>query len=196
MHFSFLHNTIKLEQGGRMILSGPMGIPGITKLSTFTAGFILVMVALIVIFNLVNSRAGRAILALRDNRIAAESVGIQVTKYKMMAFVTSAALAGAAGTLFALGQNTIIASKFDFNTSILILVFVVLGGQGRMWGSIIAASALTVLPELLRDFNDSRMLVYAVVLILVMLATNNPTLTNFFAGLRGKKTAAHKGGAH
>jgi len=196
MHFSFLHNTIKLEQGGRMILSGPMGIPGITKLSTFTAGFILVMVALIVIFNLVNSRAGRAILALRDNRIAAESVGIQVTKYKMMAFVTSAALAGAAGTLFALGQNTIIASKFDFNTSILILVFVVLGGQGRMWGSIIAASALTVLPELLREFNDYRMLVYAVVLILVMLATNNPTLTNFFAGLRGKKTAAHKGGAH
>ena len=196
MHFSFLHNTIKLEQGGRMILSGPMGIPGITKLSTFTAGFILVMVALIVIFNLVNSRAGRAILALRDNRIAAESVGIQVTKYKMMAIVTSAALAGAAGTLFALGQNTIIASKFDFNTSILILVFVVLGGQGRMWGSIIAASALTVLPELLREFNDYRMLVYAVVLILVMLATNNPTLTNFFAGLRGKKTAAHKGGAH
>lgn len=196
MHFSFLHNTIKLEQGGRMILSGPMGIPGITKLSSFTAGFILVMVALIVIFNLVNSRAGRAILALRDNRIAAESVGIQVTKYKMMAFVTSAALAGAAGTLFALGQNTIIASKFDFNTSILILVFVVLGGQGRMWGSIIAASALTVLPELLREFNDYRMLVYAVVLILVMLATNNPTLANFFAGLRGKKPAAHKGGAH
>ena len=179
-----------------MILSGPMGIPGITKLSSFTAGFILVMVALIVIFNLVNSRAGRAILALRDNRIAAESVGIQVTKYKMMAFVTSAALAGAAGTLFALGQNTIIASKFDFNTSILILVFVVLGGQGRMWGSIIAASALTVLPELLREFNDYRMLVYAVVLILVMLATNNPTLANFFAGLRGKKPAAHKGGAH
>ena len=196
MHFSFLNNTIKLEQGGRMILSGPMGIPGITKLSSFTAGFILVMVALIVIFNLVNSRAGRAILALRDNRIAAESVGIQVTKYKMMAFVTSAALAGAAGTLFALGQNTIIASKFDFNTSILILVFVVLGGQGRMWGSIIAAAALTVLPELLREFNDYRMLVYAVVLILVMLATNNPSLANFFAGLRGKKPASHKGGAH
>ena len=107
----------------------------------------------------------------------------------MMAFVTSAALAGAAGTLFAQGQNTIIASKFDFNTSILILVFVVLGGQGRMWGSIIAAAALTVLPELLREFADYRMLVYAIVLILVMLATNNPTLKNFFAGRFGKKGA-------
>ncbi len=190
LHASFLKNTMTLGAGGRMILNGPMGVPGITKISTFIAGFVLIMISLIVIFNLVNSRAGRAILALRDNRIAAESVGIQVTNYKMLAFVTSAALAGAAGSLFALGQNTIIASKFDFNTSILILVFVVLGGQGRMWGSIIAATALTVLPELLRQFNDYRMLVYAIVLILVMLATNNPTVMNFFSGLRNKKGGA------
>ena len=196
LHFAFLKNTITLGEGGRMILSGPMGIPGISKISSFTAGFILVLITLFVIFNLVNSRAGRAILALRDNRIAAESVGIQVTKYKMMAFVTSAALAGAAGSLFALGQNTIIASKFDFNTSILILVFVVLGGQGRMLGSIIAATALTVLPELLRQFNDYRMLVYAIVLILVMLATNNPTLRIYFSNLRGKRTSSQKGGAN
>ena len=76
-----------------------MGIGGITKISTFTAGFILVIVTLIVVFNLVNSRAGRAIMAIRDNRIAAESVGMNITKYKLMAFVTSAALAGAAGAL-------------------------------------------------------------------------------------------------
>ncbi len=186
LHSSFVQNTITLGEGGRMILNGPMGIPGIQKISSFTAGFILIMVTLIVIFHLVNSRSGRAIMALRDNRIAAESVGIQITKYKMMRFVVSAALAGAAGTLFALGQNTIIASKFDFNLSILILVFVVLGGQGRMWGSVIAAAALTILPEILREFDDYRMLVYAIVLILVMLATNNPTLQNFFAGLFGK----------
>ena len=179
LHFSFINNNLKLGEGGKMILSGPMGI-NIQKISTFAAGFILILITLFVIFNLVNSRSGRAIMALRDNRIAAESVGIPVTKYKMMAFVTSAALAGAAGTLFALGQNTIIATKFDFNTSILILVFVVLGGQGRMWGSIIAAAALTVLPELLREFADYRMLVYAIVLILVMLFTNNPTIKNFF----------------
>ena len=190
LHFCLMTNTISLQEGGRMILSGPMGIPGIQKISTFLAGFILIMITLFVIFNLVNSRSGRAIMALRDNRIAAESVGINVTQYKMMAFVTSAALAGAAGTLFAQGQNTITASKFDFNTSILILVFVVLGGQGRMWGSIIAAAALTVLPEMLRGFADYRMLVYAIVLILVMLATNNPTMKNLFAGRMGKKGAA------
>lgn len=193
LHSSFIKNTITLGEGGRMILSGPMGVPGITKISTFVAGFILIMITLVVIFHLVNSRSGRAIMALRDNRIAAESVGIKVTKYKMMAFVTSAALAGAAGTLFALGQNTIIASKFDFNQSILILVFVVLGGQGRMWGSIIAAAALTVLPELLREFADYRMLVYAIVLILVMLLTNNPTLKNFFAGIAAKIKKTEKG---
>lgn len=193
LHTSFVQNTITLGEGGRMILSGPMGIPGIQKISTFTAGFILIMVTLVVIFHLVNSRSGRAIMALRDNRIAAESVGIPVTKYKMMAFVTSAALAGAAGVLFALGQNTITASKFDFNTSILILVFVVLGGQGRMWGSIIAAAALTVLPEVLREFADYRMLVYAIVLILVMLLTNNPTLKNFFGGLVAKYKKSEKG---
>ncbi len=192
LHASFINNTIKLGQGGRMILSGPMGVPGITKISTFVAGFILIMVTLFVIFNLVNSRSGRAIMALRDNRIAAESVGINVTKYKMMAFVTSAALAGAAGTLFSLGQNTIVASKFDFNTSILILVFVVLGGQGRMLGSIIAAAALTILPEALREFADYRMLVYAIVLILVMLATNNPTLKGYISRLVGAIT--RKGG--
>ena len=186
LHASFINNTLKLEAGGRMLLSGPMGI-SIRKISTFVAGFILIMITLVIIFNLVNSRSGRAIMALRDNRIAAESVGIPVTKYKMMAFVTSAALAGAAGALFALGQNTVIASKFDFNTSILILVFVVLGGQGRMWGSIIAAAALTVLPELLREFADYRMLVYAIVLILVMLFTNNPTIKSFFDRIFRKK---------
>ena len=99
-----------------------------------------------------------------------------MTKYKLMAFTVSAALAGAAGTLFAMNYTTIVANKFDFNTSILILVFVVLGGLGNMLGSIIAATALTILPEALREFSDYRMLVYAIVLILVMLATNNPTL--------------------
>ena len=143
---------------------------------------------LIVVFNLVNSRAGRAIMAIRDNRIAAESVGVNITKYKLMAFVTSAALAGAAGTLFAMNYSTIVANKFDFNTSILILVFVVLGGLGNMLGSIVAAAALTILPEALRQFSDYRMLVYAIVLILVMLATHNPTLQSFFARLKpGKK---------
>ena len=188
LHMSLLSDTTNLAEGGKLIIAGPMGIGGIQKISTFTAGFILVMVALIVIFNLVNSRAGRAIMAIRDNRIAAESVGVNITKYKMMAFVTSAALAGAAGALFAMNYSTIVANKFDFNTSILVLVFVVLGGLGNMLGSIVAAAALTILPEALRQFSDYRMLVYAIVLILVMLATNNPTLKSFFSRFKPGKS--------
>lgn len=191
LHISFLKNTLQMN-GGKMIINGPMGIPANNKISTFLAGVILILVTLVVIFNLVNSRSGRAIMALRDNRIAAESVGINVTKYKLMAFVISAALAGAAGTLFGLSQNTIIATKFDFNTSILVLVFVVLGGLGRMWGSIIAAAALTILPEMLREFSEYRMLIYAIVLILVMLATNNPTIKGFFAKIFKRKGAEEK----
>ena len=86
-------------------------------------------------------------------------------------------------------------NKFDFNTSILILVFVVLGGLGNMWGSIIAATALTILPEALRQFSDYRMLVYAIVLILVMLATNNPTIKGFFGKLFHKRPAGEEGAA-
>ena len=172
-HIRFLQAPENLEEGGKLILGGPMGIGGVQKIATFTGGFILVMICLVVIFHLVNSRAGRAILAIRDNRIAAESVGIPVTRYKMTAFVLSASMAGAAGALFALNFSTIAANKFDFNTSILVLVLVVFGGLGNMLGSVIAAALLTALPEALRSFADYRMLIYAIVLILVMLATNN-----------------------
>ena len=192
--FSFLSDKNTLGEGGIQLIKGPMGVMNTQRISTFIAGFVLVLVALVVIFNLVNSRTGRAIMAARDNRIAAESVGISVTKYKMIAFVTSAALAGAAGTLYGCSQVTFTATKFDFNTSILILVFVVLGGLGNMWGSVIAAAALTILPEALRQFADYRMLVYAIVLILVMLATNNPSIQGFFARLRSR-AAEKKGGA-
>ena len=170
-----------LAPDGIAIIKGAQGATGTAIIATFTAGFILVMITLFVVLNLKSSRAGRAIMALRDNTIAAESVGLNITKYKMMAFVTSAALAGAAGALYGLNFSSLQSTKFNFNTSILILVFVVLGGLGNIWGSLVAAAALTVLPELLRAFADYRMLVYAIVLILVMLVTNNPTLRSFFA---------------
>lgn len=175
LHVSFLTNSsaLGLEEGGKVIIDGPVGATGIEKISTFTIGVILIVITLIIILNLVNSRSGRAIMALRDNRIAAESVGIPVTKYKLMAFTVSAAIAGMAGVLFAMNYTTVVASKFDFNTSILILVFVVLGGLGNMWGSIIAATVLTVLPQVLRAMDSYRMLIYAVILIVVMLLTNN-----------------------
>lgn len=190
-HASLLEDRTRLSPEGKLIIAGPMGIGGIQKIASFTAGFLLIMICLAIIFNLVNSRAGRAIMAIRDNRIAADSVGIPVTKYKMMAFVTGAAMAGAAGALFALNYSTIVANKFDFNTSILVLVFVVLGGLGNMFGSITAAAALTILPEALRQFDRYRMLVYAIVLILVMLATNSPTIRIFFSRF-GRKGGAEQ----
>lgn len=163
-----------LSETGKVIIKGAQGATGTQTISTFTAGFVLIMITLVIVLNLIHSRSGRAIMALRDNRIAAESVGINITKYKLMAFITSATLAGAAGALYGLNFSNLTSSKFDFNTSILVLVFVVLGGLGNIWGSVISAAVLTILPEALRGFDDYRMLVYAVVLILVMLATNDP----------------------
>ena len=177
---------LNLLEGGRVIIKGAQGATGTKTIASFTAGFILIMITLVIVQNLVRSRHGRAIMAVRDNRIAAEAVGIPVTKYKMMAFVTSAALAGAAGALFGLNYSNLAATKFDFNTSILVLVFVVLGGLGNIWGSIIATVILYILPEALRGFASYRMLIYAIVLIVVMLTTNNPTLKIWREELREK----------
>ena len=177
LHVSFNNPSLP----GQIIYNGPAGSNNIDTISTFTMGFVLVMVTLFVVLNLVNSRSGRAIMAIRDSRIAAESVGLKVTKYKMMAFVTSAVLAGMAGGLYGLSLPTATAAKFKFDTSILVLVFVVLGGIGSIRGSMVAAAALTLLPELLRSFSNYRMLVYAIVLIAVMLATNSPIVKNLWA---------------
>lgn len=200
LHMSMKSVEAMKMSAGTVIVNGPMGAVGISKLSTFFTGFVLIIITLIVTLNLINSRTGRAVMAIRDNRIAAESVGINITKYKLMAFVISAILAGMAGAIYAMNYSTIVPKKFDFNTSILILVFVVLGGIGNIRGSIISAAVLTILPEALRSFNDYRMLTYAIVLIIVMLATNNPIMKDSLNSLKekflgGKHKKAAEGGA-
>lgn len=172
-------DALGLADGGKAIIKGAQGATGTQRLSTFGAGIILVLVSLFIVQSLVKSRAGRAITACRDNRIAAASVGIDIMRYKMYGFVISAAIAGAAGALYGMNYSNLVATKFDFNTSILILVFVVLGGLGNMLGSVIAATVLYILPEALREFQSYRMLVYAIVLILVMVLGNNPQLKAF-----------------
>lgn len=164
----------KLVGKGKWILSGAMGITGIKRISTFAVGFGLILFTLFVVLNLINSREGRAIKAVRDNRIAAESVGINVTTFRMKAFVVSACLAGMAGALYGLNFSSLDSTKFNFNTSINILVFVVLGGMGNILGSVISATVLYILPEAMRGLADYRMIIYAVVLILVMLFTWSP----------------------
>lgn len=168
--------SLKLAEGGEVIIKGAQGITGTPKAATFTIGIILVLITLFIVLNMINSRTGRAIMAIRDNRIAAESVGINVTKYKLMAFSVSAALAGAAGVLYAHNLATLAATpkSFGYNMSIMILVFVVLGGIGNIRGSIIAAVVLTLLPEMLRGLNNYRMLIYAIVLITMMILTASP----------------------
>ena len=170
---------------GIPLLAGAQGPDNVEKIALIPAGFLLVILTLIVVRNLVNSRAGRAIQSARDNRIAAESVGINVTKYKMMAFVTAAVLAGMAGAMYGLFMSK--ATKptmFRFTKSIDVLVFVVMGGLGNLNGSVISAALLTILPEQLRFLNQYRMIIYAVVLILMMLATNNPTIRSFLTELK------------
>jgi branched-chain amino acid transport system permease protein len=173
--FSFNHAIDGIENSQR-VLTGPIGATNVTKIATFTGAMLLTAFTLFVVLNLKNSKHGRAIMAIRDNRIAGESIGLDVKKYKLMAFVVSAALAGMAGCMFGQNYSTLAPVKFNFNTSVLILVFVVLGGIGNIWGGMIAAALLTVLPETLRQFADYRMLTYAIVLIVVMICTYNPTI--------------------
>lgn len=176
-HISFKDTlSLGLASDGEILIKGPQGITGTPQAATFTIGVILVLITLFIVMNLINSRAGRAIMAIRDNRIAAESIGINVTKYKLLAFSVSASLAGVAGVLYAHNLTTLTAlpKNFGYNMSIMILVYVVLGGLGSIRGSVIATVILYLLPELLRGLSNYRMLMYAVVLILAMLFNSAP----------------------
>ena len=137
-HFAISNgNAIKLSDEGEWLINGAKGIAKIPHLSSFTAGVIMILICLFIVYHLVNSRSGRAIMAIRDNRIAAESIGIDITKYKLKAFAISAALAGIGGVLYAhnLATLTALPKNFGYNMSIMILVFVVLGGIGNIRGS-------------------------------------------------------------
>ena len=171
--------SLGMEPDGKMLLKGAMGIMGIKKFSVFTVGIVLILITLIFVTNLMNSRAGRAITAIRDDEIAARATGINLTKYKLMAFVSAAVFAGFAGVLYALNYSSLVADKFDYNLSINVLVMVVLGGMGNVLGGIIAAIILTVLPEMLRGFSQYRMFIYSIVLIVMMLFNQAPAFVSW-----------------
>lgn len=175
LHFALLDSgKMGMAEDGEFLVNGARGIVGTANLSNFTIGMILLVIALVVSSFLVDSRTGRASCAIRDNVIAAESVGINITKYKLIVFTISTAIAGSAGVLYAHFLSSMTASKFDFNMSILLLLFIVLGGIGSFRGSIIAAALLTALPEFLRGLSDYRMLIYAILLIVMMLFKWSP----------------------
>lgn len=154
---------------GFKLTYGAASLKNIPKTTTVTSAFIWVIIVCFIIHAMMKSRHGRAILSIRDNEIASESCGISTTYYKTLGFVSSAFFAGIAGGLYAGYLGILSPGSFGFMKSIEILVIVVLGGMGSMLGSIISATVLTALPELLRAFSDYRMLAYSLVLIVVMI---------------------------
>ena len=151
------------------ITGGGRGLYGIDEYTTFPWVFWIAALSVAVMYSMIGTRQGRAILSLRENEIAAEAVGVPSTRYKVLAFTLSSFFAGVAGGLYAHYITVLDPATFDFNMSIEIRVMVVLGGMGSFTGSVLAAVVLTLLPELLRDLADYRMLIYSVVLVLMMI---------------------------
>ncbi|BCZ49351.1 ABC transporter [Clostridium gelidum] len=151
------------------LVGGARGFTGIPRETNFTLAFLFMVVTVIVIYNIIHSSQGRAMLSVRENEIAAESMGINAFKYKMIAFIIAAFFAGLAGGLYAHYMGYIQPASFDFNKSIDYLTFVVFGGMGSLSGSIIATIVLTFLPELLRGLGEFRMLIYPLALIILMI---------------------------
>ena len=190
-------NTMKFpvgkdDMGNLIVNKGTMGLAGIETYSNYTWVYIAVVITIVAIVNFVKSRHGRIITSIRDNIIAAESIGIKTSRYKIMAFVFAAFFAGVAGVIGGHNVSIIKPSSYGYDRSIDILVFVVLGGMGSIRGSIIAATILTLLPEVLRPIKDYRMLMYAVVLIAMMLFNNSELKVrlqenNKFSNFFGKK---------
>ena len=165
---------------------GSLGLetPRYNKTYLFLIAFVLVLLTLMVVQNLIRSKHGRAITAIRDNEIAARASGINVTKYKLLAFTLSAAFAGVAGVLYSYSNYTVQSAKFSYNYSIEILVMVVLGGMGSINGSIIAATLITFLNAKLAtiltgDLAVLQNLLYALILILIVIYNNAPALKGF-----------------
>lgn len=177
---SLFQNTTEQSFGGTLGLDTPR----FDKKYLFIIAFILVLFTLALVQNYIRSKHGRAVTAIRDNEIAARATGINVTKYKLLTFTLSAALAGLAGVLYSYSNYTVQSSKFGYNYSIEMLVMVVLGGMGSINGSIIAATLITWLntwlpTKLTGDLAVLQNLLYALVLIIIVIYNNAPKLKGF-----------------
>lgn len=151
------------------VLGGALGLIGMPGYTTFAWTYIWVALTIFTVGCLVNSTYGRGFQATHDDEIAAEAVGLDTTRYKIVAFVIGAFFAGIAGGLFAHFKLAIDPRGFDFTRSIEIVVMVILGGMGNTLGVILAAVLLTILPEVLRPVAEYRMIIYSLVLVILML---------------------------
>ncbi len=150
-------------------IGGARGLSGVPAYTNFFWVALWAFVVIGVSYNLLGSTHGRAMLAIREDEIAAESLGVPTTRYKVMAFVVSAFFAGVAGALYAHYDSYLNPASFTFLRSIEIIAMIVLGGMGSVSGAIMAAIALTVLPEALRGVKEYRMVIYALLLIVLMI---------------------------
>lgn len=181
------------DKNGEFIMKkGTMGLSGIETYANYTWVFIAVLITVLFAVNLINSRHGRVITSIRDNYIAAESIGIRVSRYKIMCFVIAAFFAGIAGAINGHNLSGFKSEYYGYERSIDILVFVVLGGMGSIRGSIIAATVLTLLPELLRPIKEYRMLMYAVLLISMMLFNNSNIKARLMESRLGRLVGRNK----
>lgn len=150
-------------------VGGARGFVGIPKLSNFFWVYLLVFAVVATVRNLVNSSYGRAFLAIRENEIAAQAMGVDVTRHKVLAFVIGAVFAGMAGCLFGHYTMYLHTNSFTFVKSFEIIIMVAIGGLGSIEGAVLGAVLLTVLPEAFRGFEGLRMIIYSLALILIMI---------------------------
>ena len=174
------------ENSSKETFGGPLGLrtPRFDKQYLFIIGFVLVLLTVFIIQNLIRSKHGRAITAIRDNEIAAKATGINVTKYKLVGFIISSSLAGVAGVFYSFANSTVKASVFDYNFSIEILIMVVLGGMGNISGAIVSATVITYINTQLQtmltgDLAVLKDIIYALILVVIIIYNNAPSLKFF-----------------
>jgi branched-chain amino acid transport system permease protein len=159
-------------------IGGARGYSGIPIVKSFFWIFLIAIVTITMVYNIVNSNFGRALISIREDELAAEAMGINTTRYKVMAFVISSALAGAGGVLLAHFDGYLNPKSFEFIKSFEILIMIILGGLGSIVGSVLGAILLTVLPEALRGFAQYRMVIYSLLLIVLMITRPQGLLGN------------------
>ena len=145
------------------------GFSGIPIVKSFFWIFLIAILTIVIVYNIVNSAFGRALISIREDELAAEAMGVNTTRYKVMAFVISSAMAGAGGVLLAHFDGYLNPKSFEFIKSFEILIMIILGGLGSIVGSVLGAIVLTVLPEALRGFAEYRMVIYSLLLIILMI---------------------------
>src|ERR1044071_4515625 len=167
-------------------IGGARGYSGIPIVKSFFWILLVAVLTIVVVYNIVNSAFGRALVSIREDELASEGMGVNPTRYKGMAFVISSALAGAGGVLLAHFDGYLNPKSFEFIKSFEILIMIILGGLGSIVGSVLGAIVLTILPEGLRGFAEYRMVIYSLLLIILMITRPQGLLgsTAAFSGIR------------